>query len=131
MSDWIWAYAAALLTIGLLDAFWLGFVARDFYRTEMASAAAPRTRALPALLFYLLYPMVLLALAMWPAPFDFWTTVGRSALVGVASYATYDLTNLASLKQWSWRLAAADMAWGTLLSAAAGGCAYIAWRRLQ
>ena len=131
MTEWIWAYAAALLTISLLDGFWLGFVARDFYRTEMASAAAPHTRAVPALMFYLLYPVLLVALAMAPAPADFWSSVGRAALVGVASYATYDLTNLASLKQWSWRLAAADIAWGTLLSAVAGGCAYMAWRRVQ
>jgi uncharacterized membrane protein len=130
MKAWLWTYAAALLTIGLLDAFWLGFVARDFYRTEMASVAAPEVRYLPALLFYLLYPVGLLALAFWPAPPDLGTAVLRAALVGLVAYATYDLTNLATLEQWSWRLAAVDVAWGTLLSAAAGASAYTVWRRV-
>jgi uncharacterized membrane protein len=131
MKAWLWAYGAALLAIGVLDALWLGFVARDFYRTEMASVAAPEVRRLPALAFYLLYPAGLLALTLSPAPSDFWSAVGRAALVGALCYATYDLTNLATLRQWSWRLAAADVAWGTFLSAAAGACAYVAWRRLS
>jgi uncharacterized membrane protein len=128
MKAWTGAYLAALLAIGVLDAIWLGFVARDFYRTEMASLAAPEVRRLPAALFYLLYPAALLALAMAPAPAD-WTQVAwRSALVGLACYGTYDLTNLATLRQWSWSLALVDMAWGTLLSAAAGVTASFAWR---
>jgi uncharacterized membrane protein len=129
MKSWLWAYGAALLAIGVLDALWLGYIARDFYRTEMASVAAPEVRRLPALAFYLLYPAGLLALVLWPAPPDFWSAVGRAALVGALCYATYDLTNLATLRQWSWRLAATDIAWGTLLSAAAGASAYAAWRR--
>jgi uncharacterized membrane protein len=129
MKAWAWAYAAALLAIGVLDAFWLGFVARDFYRTEMASLAAPEVRVLPALMFYLLYPVALLALALVPAPVDWTQAALRAALVGLACYGTYDLTNLATLRQWSWTLAAVDMAWGTALSAAAGVAAFFAWQR--
>jgi uncharacterized membrane protein len=128
MKPWLWAYAAALLTVGVLDAIWLGFVARDFYRTQIASIAATEVRLLPAGLFYLLYPAGLLALALVPTPADWTAALARSALVGLLCYATYDLTNLATLKPWSWSLALIDMAWGTLLSAAAGTAAYFAWR---
>ena len=132
MKAWFWAYGAALLAIGVLDALWLGFVARDFYRTEMASMAAPEVRRLPALAFYLLYPAGLLALTLSPAPSDFWSAVGprRAGRARCATPPTTS-TNLATLRQWSWRLAAADVAWGTFLSAAAGACAYVAWRRLS
>jgi uncharacterized membrane protein len=129
LKPWLWAYAAALLTIGVLDALWLGFVARDFYRTEMGSMAAAEIRKLPAVLFYLLYPVGLLALVLTPAPAEWTGAVLRSALVGLMCYATYDLTNLATLKQWSWGLAATDIAWGTFLSAAAGSAGFLAFQR--
>jgi uncharacterized membrane protein len=129
MKAWAWAYIAALLAIGVLDALWLGFIARDFYRTEMASLAAPEVRVVPAVLFYLLYPVALLALALVPAPADWTQAALCAALVGLACYGTYDLTNLATLRQWSWTLAAVDMAWGTALSAAAGVAAFFAWQR--
>jgi uncharacterized membrane protein len=129
MKAWLWAYAAALLVIGVLDGLWLGFVARDFYRNQMASIAAPEVRLVPAALFYFLYPAALLALALVPAPADGAHAAARAALVGLACYGTYELTNLATLRQWSWQLAAVDMAWGTALSAAAGVAAFLAWQR--
>lgn len=130
IKPWIGGYLAALLAIGVLDALWLGFVARDFYRTEMASVAASEVRKLPAALFYLLYPAGLLALAFWPAPGGTLEAVGRAALVGLVCYGTYDLTNLATLRGWSGRLAAVDVAWGVCVSAAAGAAAWFVWRRL-
>jgi uncharacterized membrane protein len=129
MKGWLWGYAAALLVIGVLDGLWLGFVARDFYRNEMASLAAPEVRKLPAALFYFLYPAALLALALVPAPAEWTQAAARAALVGLACYGTYELTNLATLRHWSWSLAAVDMAWGTALSAAAGVAAFFAWQR--
>lgn len=129
MKAWLWAYGAALITIGMLDALWLGFVARDFYRTEMASVAAAEVRLGPAAAFYFLYPAGMLALAFVPAPADGLAAAMRCALVGLVAYATYDLTNWATLRQWSWALAATDVAWGTFISAAAGTAAFFAWQR--
>lgn len=129
MRSWLWAYAATLLAVGVLDALWLGLVARDFYRTEMASIALPEVRVLPAALFYLLYPAALLALSLVPLPDDWSGAAGRAALVGLACYGMYDLTNLATLKPWSARLAAVDISWGTTLSAVAGAAGFLAWER--
>jgi uncharacterized membrane protein len=130
-KPWIGAWLAALLAIGVLDALWLGFVARDFYRTEMAGVAASAVRRLPAVLFYLLYPAGLLALVLWPAPPTLWEAVVRATLVGLVAYGTYDLTNWATLREWSARLAATDIAWGCLVSAAAGAAGWSAWRWLS
>ncbi len=130
MAAWAWAYGAALLVVAALDALWLGVLAKDFYRTEMASVAAVDVRLLPAALFYLGFPIGLMALALVPAPATLPGAVLRAALVGLVVYATYDLTNMATLKQWSWALALTDTVWGTFLSAAAGGAAYWTLKRM-
>lgn len=129
-KQWLWTYAAALLAIGVLDAIWLGWLARDFYRGEMGGLMAAEVRKLPALAFYLLFPAGLVALTFLPPPDDWAGALLRSALVGLVAYGTYDLTNLATLKQWSWRLALTDIAWGTFVSAAAGAAAFAAWRQV-
>ncbi len=124
MTRWFLVYLAALLTIGVLDGLWLGWVARDFYQAEMAALAADKIKLVPALAFYLLYPVGLLALGLMPEPPDLKTAVLRCAGLGLLAYATYDLTNLATLRSWSWRLAATDVAWGTFISTCAGGAAF-------
>jgi uncharacterized membrane protein len=129
MMRWALAYGAALLALGVLDGLWLGFIARDFYRQEMGALMADEVRKLPALLFYLLYPVGVLALALHPMPADWKGALARGALVGAVAYATYDLTNLATLKQWSWRLAATDVAWGTFISACVAVVAFLVLNR--
>lgn len=118
-------YLAALLVMGLLDALWLGLLARDFYRQEMGAQMAEQIRWVPALLFYVAYPAALVALALFPAGQPFGQQVLRAALVGLVAYGVYDLTNLATLRHWPVRLALVDMAWGTFASTLAGAAA--AW----
>lgn len=129
MGAWALAYGSALLVVGALDALWLGLLAKDFYRTEMVSVAAAEVRLLPAAIFYLAYPVGLMALTLWPTPGSLPGAVARAALVGLVAYGTYDLTNMATLKSWSWGLALTDTVWGTFLSAAAGGAAYWTLKR--
>ena len=130
MAAWALAYVAALVVVAALDALWLGVLAKDFYRTEMLPVAAAEVRLLPAAVFYLAYPIGLMALALLPSPGSLPEAVARAALVGLVAYATYDLTNMATLKQWSWGLALTDTVWGTFLSAAAGGAAYWTLKRM-
>lgn len=118
-------YLAALLVVGLLDALWLGLVARDFYRTAIGAQMAEQVRWAPALVFYLGYPAALVALALLPAGQPWPHQVARAALVGLVAYGVYDLTNLATLRQWPLRLALVDMAWGVAVSTLAGAAA--AW----
>lgn len=126
MSSWWFGYGAALLVLGALDGLWLGVVARDFYRQEMGDMMASSIRALPAAAFYIGYPVGLVTLALQPLPASASTALWRAALFGLVAYGVYDLTNLATLRQWSVKLALVDMAWGTLASALAGAAAWYA-----
>jgi uncharacterized membrane protein len=118
-------YLAALIVMGILDALWLGVLAKDFYRQEMGEQMVAQIRWVPALLFYLAYPAALVALALYPAGQPLGTQIARAALVGLMAYGVYDLTNLSTLRHWPLRLALVDTAWGTFASTAAGAAA--AW----
>ena len=125
---WLKAWGAALLAVGVLDALWLGWLARGFYVRELGDLMTPQVRALPALLFYLGYPAGLVTLLLWPRPDAMGEAVLRAALIGLLVYGTYDLTNMATLRHWSLRLALVDIAWGMLVSAAAGAAAFATTR---
>lgn len=125
MSAAIKPYLAALLVMGILDALWLGLLAKDFYRAQMGDLMVEQVRWAPALVFYFAYPAVLVALALYPAGQPFALQVARAALVGLVAYGVYDLTNMATLRQWPLRLALLDTAWGVFASTLAGAAA--AW----
>lgn len=118
------AYAVALVVMGMLDALWLGVVARGFYADQMGALMTDSIRPVPALLFYLLYPMAIVGLALTPVPATRRVAVLRSAALGLTAYGVYDLSNLATLRGWSVSLALVDMAWGTLATGVAGALAY-------
>lgn len=123
------AYLAALLVIGALDALWLGWLARDFYRDAMGELMRPDIRWGPALVFYFAYPAGLLALALTPMPEHALGAAARGALMGLVAYGVYDMTNLATLKGWSWRLSLVDMGWGVFVSCLGAGAAWWAWAK--
>lgn len=123
------AYAAALVVVGALDALWLGWVARDFYRREIGDLMAQQFRWGPAAIFYLAFPALLVALALVPTPQTLGVALMRSAMVGLLAYGVYDMSNMATLRHWSVQLALVDIAWGTVLSTAAGGAAWWAMTR--
>lgn len=118
-------YLAALIVMGVLDALWLGVLAKDFYRQEIGAQMVEQIRWAPALAFYFAYPAALVALALYPSGQPFAAQVARAALVGLVAYGVYDLTNMATLRQWPVKLALVDTAWGTFASTAAGATA--AW----
>lgn len=118
-------YLAALLVMGVLDALWLGVLAKDFYRQEIGEEMVEQIRWVPAALFYFAYPAALVALALFPAGQPMGQQIARAALVGLVAYGVYDLTNLSTLRHWPVKLALVDTAWGTFASTAAGAAA--AW----
>ena len=120
------AYFAALLTFGVLDGGWLTLVGPKLYKPILGPLLADKVAIAPAVLFYLLYIGGVLALAIAPAARE--GVVSRAAIngaiLGFIAYATYDLTNAATLKIWSWKITAADVGWGLFATAAAAsvGC---------
>jgi len=124
-------YVAGLLVLGVLDAVWLGYLARDFYKEGIGHLMAQSVRIGPAAAFYLLFPLGVMIFAVQPALAE--GSLLRAALLGALfgffCYATYDLSNFATLRDWPLRVALVDMAWGTLAGAVvATAAAYTASR---
>lgn len=125
------AYAGTLIVMVGLDLLWLGIIAKPLYQHGIGHLMADRPNVPVAVLFYALFALGLVVFTVAPAaPAPGWgRTVAMAALFGFFAYATYDLTNLATLKQWPVGLSLMDMAWGTCVSAvsAAGGKALMDW----
>ena len=128
MKVWLTGYGAALLVIGVLDALWLGFLARDFYRRELGNLMTDAVRVVPAAIFYFGFPAGLVTLVLTPLPSGLGEAMWKSALLGLLAYGVYDMTNMATLRHWSLKLALTDMAWGTFITMAAGAAAFVAMR---
>jgi len=120
-------YVASLVAFLVLDFAWLGLIARGFYRSQLGHLLSPDVRWPAAILFYLLFIAAIVVFAVVPA-------VERGSLLravilggffGVVAYATYDLTNLATMKDFPSLVAAVDMTWGCALSAAVAAVGYI------
>lgn len=122
MSKYLAAYAAAALVMVALDAVWLGLVAKTYYQQGIGHLMAENPRVLVAALFYALFVVGLVIFVVAPGgQTGTWqSTLVRVVMFGFFTYATYDLTNLATLKDWPIGLSLMDMAWGATVSAAAG-----------
>ncbi|GAA4352374.1 DUF2177 family protein [Variovorax defluvii] len=120
------AYVAGGLVLLVLDAAWLSTMAARLYRPAIGHLMQPAFDVKAAALFYVLYLAGVVFFAVAPAlDVRSWTVaLGRGALLGLIAYATYDLTNQATLKDWPWHLTLIDLAWGSILTAAAAaaGC---------
>lgn len=131
MGKYLSGYAATLVVMLAIDLVWLGVIARPFYQQSIGHLMSERPNLTAAAVFYLLYALGLLLFAVAPKGVgDSWSaTMLTGAMFGFFAYATYDLTNLATLKNWPIGLAAVDMAWGTLVSAIAAGAGKWGWDR--
>jgi len=126
---WLACYAAALATICVLDFAWLGYVARGFYRGEIGALLLDRPRWGAAGAFYLMYAGATVFFAVAGSDPGTWQrALVHGALLGLVCYATYDLSNLATLKGWSVAVAAVDVTWGVVVTAVAAVAAHAALR---
>lgn len=114
---YITAYGAALLVFFLADMVWLGTMVSRLYRPVLGDLLLLEVNLYPAIVFYLLYPIGLVIFAIVPALKSGNITMALlfGAMFGFFTYGTYDLTNQATLRNWSTTLSIADMAWGTFL----------------
>jgi len=124
-----WAVTFAVLLV--IDMAWLGFFAKGMYQQAMGELMSPQPRLAFAALFYLLYPVGLLIFAVVPGveaqSLTRATVLG--GLFGLFCYGTYDLTNLAVIRNWPLGLTFIDIGWGALVSgvAAAAGAVTLRW----
>jgi uncharacterized membrane protein len=127
MRKYLMFYLATAIVLVVLDGVWLGLVARDFFRARLGHVMLPEVNLWVAGLFYLLYPVGVVIFTSTPALTSrSWTTaVLYGALFGFFAYATYDLTNLATLRGWPLSVAILDVSWGTLVSAVSAAAGYL------
>jgi uncharacterized membrane protein len=127
---WIFAYAATGLAFGALDALWLGWAGKALYRPALGDLLAPSFRPAPAIVFYLLYVAALVWFAVRAGQAGgIGIAVLNGALLGAICYATYDLTNQATLKVWPVHVTLIDICWGAFASAVAAGVGWWAMAR--
>lgn len=126
------AYAAALVVMAALDMVWLGTTFRTVYLPALGNVMSAQARVPAAIAFYLIYPIGLVFFAISPAlRAGEWTAALISgALFGFFVYMTYDLTNLATLKEWSLKVSLIDIAWGAVLNGTAATASYFVTRAL-
>ncbi len=125
------AYPLTALVFLVLDALWLTTMADRLYRPALGRLMLERFDIAPAIAFYVLYVagVVLFAVAPGLAHGRWSSALGLGALLGLFAYATYDLTNQATLRDWPWRVTLVDLCWGTFVTAAAAaaGCRMTLW----
>ena len=112
-------YLATFGVFFVIDLVWLLVMNSRFYKIQLSELIAEKVKWLPAILFYLLFIAGVLLLIVIPAVnHGTWiTALLKGGLLGMISYGTYDLTNLASIRNWPLKATIVDIVWGTLLSA--------------
>ena len=133
MRDTLIVYVIALLIMAALDFSWLSLTSQPLYHRELGPMLADRPNLAAATAFYLLYAFGVVVLAIQPALAngDWKTAMVRGAVLGLVAYGTYDLTNMATLKQWSVKITLIDMAWGSFVTAVTASTATVlalAWQ---
>lgn len=130
MKGSLFAYLASGVTLLVLDGAWLTLMVDRLYRPRIGAVMADKPVLAPAAAFYLIYLAGILALAILPASReDSWRRLlFNAAAFGACAYATYDLTNQATLRTWSTTVTLVDIAWGVVVTTAAACAGFAALR---
>ena len=119
-------YLTSLVIFILIDMFWLGLIAKDFYNQQLNLLMKAKANLLAALIFYFVFMFGLVVFVIAPGveKKSVLDVVIYGALFGLVGYSTYDFSNLATLKNWPLSLTAVDMLWGALLTGLVALTAY-------
>ena len=132
MSRVLLTYAVSVPVFFIVDMIWLGVIAKGFYRNALEPLLTPNINWIAAIIFYLLFLVGVLIFALLPGMErrSLVYTIKMAALFGFIAYATYDLTNLATLRDWPLMLSIVDMIWGSFLSASTATMTYLIMSRI-
>ena len=133
MMKVIYLYFLTIPVFFGIDMIWLGFVAKGFYRKNLGHLLRPDVNWSAALVFYLLYIGGILIFATMPAleKNSLYQAVVLGGLFGFFAYATYDLTNMATLKDWPLNVVIVDIIWGIVLTASVAAASFLIGRWLM
>ena len=123
MAQWIILWIAAAVLFLAIDMIWLLWLGRGIYVSEIGNLLRQPPNMGAAGAFYILYVTGLMVMVVWPAVQG--GSVGQAvlygAVLGLVAYGTYDLTNLAVMKDFTTKIAVIDLLWGTVLTGAVSG----------
>jgi uncharacterized membrane protein len=127
MLTFLKLYGITFIIFFAIDLFWLGVVAKNIYKQQLGELMSPTVNWIAAIIFYLLFIGGLVYFVLMPAveSGSIAKALLNGALFGLITYATYDLTNLATLKGWPIQITIIDLAWGTFLGASTSTLAYL------
>ena len=126
------SYLAVAVSFVAIDMVWLSLMAERLYRPVLGDILKPRPELAPAAMFYLIYTIGLFGFVVLPAQQaeSALRALLFGALFGCVTYATYDLTNQSTLRNWSTALSVADISWGSVLAAISALIGYMVAQRL-
>ncbi len=115
---YLYLYTITFVIFLVIDFIWLNSIAKNLYSTKIGHLLAENPKLFPALIFYLIFVVGVIIFAVLPGyeAQNIWKTVILGALFGLLTYSTYDLTNLATLKNWPISVTIIDLIWGTSIS---------------
>ena len=124
---WLAYFTVTFVVFMGIDLVWLGFVAKNIYSKYLGYLMAPNVNWLAALVFYVIFIIGVLYFVIAPSLVDrdFTQLVIRAMLFGFITYATYDLTNLATVRDWPITITIIDLIWGTSLSTSVSVISYL------
>ena len=127
MIRYVAAYVATLVVFLAIDSVWLSLMANRLYKPTLGDILLPKFLPGPAIAFYLLFVVGVVIFAVAPAiKSGEWTSaLVYGALFGFFSYGVYDFTNMATLRNWTATITAADVCWGTVLTGTAATLGYV------
>lgn len=130
MIRWGLTYGATLVVFAAIDLLWITLVMAGLFRRHLGDLLLDRPRLGAAAAFYLVYVAGILVLAV--AQSQSWKqALAMGAVLGVIAYATYDLTNRATLRLWPLDVAMLDIAWGGIMTAAAALVGYLVLQQVK
>lgn len=117
--------------MGIIDAVWLGVIANKLYKSQLGALLLEKPNMVAAVLFYVIYVIGIVVFAVLPAVAagEWKVALGLGALLGLVAYATYDLTNLATLKGFPVKIVIIDLIWGMALTATVATVTYLVTNR--
>ncbi len=126
MPAYLIAYLGTTVVFFLMDFVWISLAMKHLYQAKLGALLREQPNFAVAAGFYLIYVVGIVAFAVMPAMEQggWLRALWGGALLGLVAYGAYDLTNLATLKNWPWSVALIDMAWGTASTAAAAVAGY-------
>lgn len=130
MSQILIAFLATLVAFCVCDFVWLGFVAKGYYQSQIGTLLLDKPNWPAAALFYALYAAGVAFFCVAPAlaQGSWGRALGTGLLLGLVCYATYDLSNLATLNGWTVSIVVVDVLWGMAVTAAAASVGFFAAR---